>query len=134
MGVGAGGWVFSGQWKFFPAVPCGVVMIALAAACGLAGASSLGRNLTPFPKPRQETRLVQSGIYRWMRHPLYTAVVSAAVGWVLVRQSVPALLATAALGLFFDAKARREEKWLREKFPEYSDYSRRVRRFVPFVY
>ena len=41
-----------------------------------------------------------------------------------------------ALGLmpFFDAKARREEKWLREKFSEYGEYESRVKRFIPRIY
>ena len=40
----------------------------------------------------------------------------------------------ALLFLLFDAKARREEAWLVEKFPSYAEYRRRVRKLVPFVY
>ncbi len=78
--------------------------------------------------------LVQHGIYARLRHPLYTAVFCAVLGWSLVWQSWPALAFSLALGVFFDAKARREESWLREKFPEYPDYERRVRRFIPWIY
>jgi protein-S-isoprenylcysteine O-methyltransferase Ste14 len=41
-----------------------------------------------------------------------------------------------ALGLlpFLDAKARREEEWLRERFPEYRGYEASVKRFVPGIY
>jgi protein-S-isoprenylcysteine O-methyltransferase Ste14 len=39
-----------------------------------------------------------------------------------------------ALAPLFDAKARREERWLRQKFPEYAGYERRVWRFVPWIY
>ena len=46
----------------------------------------------------------------------------------------PALLVAAMLIPFFHAKARREERWLREKFPEYAEYERRVRRFIPWIY
>jgi protein-S-isoprenylcysteine O-methyltransferase Ste14 len=56
------------------------------------------------------------------------------VGWALVWQSWPALLATLALAPFFDAKARREECWLRQQFPEYASYEQRVRRFIPWIY
>lgn len=113
---------------------CGALFLLLSAACGLAGAVSLGRNLTPFPKPSGRTRLVQTGIYRLMRHPLYTAVFCGSVGWALLSGSWLALLAALGLGPLFDAKARREERWLRQQFPEYSSYERRVRRFVPWVY
>jgi protein-S-isoprenylcysteine O-methyltransferase Ste14 len=39
----------------------------------------------------------------------------------------------ALLSVLFDAKARREERWLVEKFPSHADYQRRVRTLVPFV-
>jgi protein-S-isoprenylcysteine O-methyltransferase Ste14 len=35
---------------------------------------------------------------------------------------------------FFDLKARREERWLRERFADYDDYARRVKRFIPGFY
>lgn len=112
----------------------GLVFLVASAVCALAGLLALGRNLTPFPKPSASTQLVQHGIYNLIRHPLYTAVFCAAVGWSLVWQSWPALAASLALGVFFDAKARHEEGWLRQQFPEYAGYERRVRRFIPWIY
>jgi protein-S-isoprenylcysteine O-methyltransferase Ste14 len=112
----------------------GVFLLAVGALCGLVGAVALGRGLTPLPKPSDETRLVEHGIYRFVRHPLYTSVMAASLGWALVWRSWPAGLAALTLIPFLDAKARREERWLRAKFPGYSDYARRVRRFVPGIY
>ncbi len=112
----------------------GVFLLIIAAACGLAGSLALGRNLTPFPKPQVGAGFVTHGIYNLMRHPLYTAVLSAAMGWSLTRQSWIALAASALLGLFLDAKARREEHWLRQQFPGYAQYQRSVRRFIPWLY
>jgi protein-S-isoprenylcysteine O-methyltransferase Ste14 len=122
------------QWQCFPVTLAGLGLFGVAAGCGFAGAISLGRNLTPFPKPPAGARLVQTGIYRLIRHPLYTAVFCGSVGWSLAWQSWPALLAALALAPLFDAKARREERWLRQQFPEYAAYERRVRRFVPWIY
>lgn len=113
---------------------CGVILCALGGVCGIAGAVVLGKSLTPLPRPGQQSRLVRHGIYGLMRHPLYTSVLLVALGWALIWGSGPALLAALALGPFFEAKARREERWLREQFPEYADYARRVRRFIPWVY
>jgi len=112
----------------------GLFLLLVSAFCALAGVVALGRNLTPFPKPLAKAQLVQRGIYRWLRHPLYTAVMCGAAGWSLLRQSWPALVVSLGLVVFLDAKARREERWLRQQFPEYADYARRVRRFVPWVY
>jgi protein-S-isoprenylcysteine O-methyltransferase Ste14 len=130
----AGGILFHSQWHSLPLMLCGVILLLIASGCGLAGTISLGRNLTPFPKPSASGSLVQTGIYGFIRHPLYTAVFCGLVGWALVWQSWPALLAGLVLAPFFDAKARREERWLRQQFPEYAGYEQQVRRFIPWIY
>ena len=112
----------------------GLVLFTVSAICGIAGLLALGRNLTPFPKPSATTRFVRRGIYGLIRHPLYTSVFCAAVGWSLVRHSWPALIVSLAMGIFLDAKARHEERWLREQFPDYTGYEQRVRRFIPWIY
>ena len=132
--VVVGGIFCRGQWHGHLITLSGAFLLLIAAGCGLAGTASLGRNLTPFPKPSASSTLVQTGIYSFIRHPLYTAVFCGSIGWALVWRSWPALLAALALGPFFDAKARREERWLRQKFAEYSDYEKKVRRFVPWIY
>lgn len=128
------GVAFPGDWSNRSMTWAGFVAFALGGICGIAGVWVLGGNRTPFPKPRPASLLVQRGIYSLMRHPLYTSVVLASMGWALIWQSLPALIAALASGSFFDAKARREERWLAAQFPEYADYSRRVRRFIPWVY
>jgi len=110
----------------------GAALLLIGMAVSLAGAMALGRNLTPFPKPAAQARLVRHGIYAKIRHPLYTSVILGAIGWALIWESWPALTVAAALIPFFHAKTRHEERWLREKFPEYADYERRVPRFIPW--
>lgn len=130
----AGGILCRNQWQSLAPTICGTLLLLIGAGCGLAGTVSLGGSLTPFPRPSASSRLVRTGIYGLMRHPLYTAVFCGSVGWALMWRSWPALLAALALAPFFDAKARREERWLRQQFPEYAEYERRVRRFVPWLY
>jgi protein-S-isoprenylcysteine O-methyltransferase Ste14 len=130
----AGGILCRNQWQSLALPLCGAFLLLVSAGFGWAGTVSLGRNLTPFPKPSASTRLVQTGIYGLIRHPLYTAVFCGSVGWALVWRSWPALLAALALAPLFDAKARVEERWLRQQFPEYAGYEQRVRRFVPWIY
>jgi protein-S-isoprenylcysteine O-methyltransferase Ste14 len=132
--VVAGGLLCRNQWQSLVLTLCGALLLMIATGCGVAGTVSLGRNLTPFPKPSASTELVQTGIYGLMRHPLYTAVFCGAVGWALVWRSWLALVAALALGPLFDAKARVEERWLRQQFSEYAGYEQRVPRFVPWIY
>jgi protein-S-isoprenylcysteine O-methyltransferase Ste14 len=112
-------------------VALGGLLCALGAVFGVAGARALGRSRTPFPKPRDDARLVRDGIYARVRHPLYTSVMLLSLGWALCWQSAAALALALAQIPFFIAKAHREERWLRERFPDYADYARRVPRFLP---
>lgn len=120
-----------GPWRAGWLVAVGGVAFIVGALLGVAGARALGRFRTPFPKPRENARLVQHGIYARVRHPLYTSVMLLSLGWALCWQSVVALLLALAQIPFFIAKARREERWLRERFPDYEEYARRVPAFWP---
>ena len=98
------------------------------------GSVALGRNLSPFPKPKEKGTLVENGIFSVVRHPIYSGLSLAAFGWSLIWNSIAALVATLLLLAFFDIKARREERWLEEKFPGYAAYKSRVKKLIPFVY
>jgi protein-S-isoprenylcysteine O-methyltransferase Ste14 len=125
---------WSANWKNTPIRALGWLFIAAGAFCGLCGVRALGRNLTPFTKPSAKAALVTTGIYGWMRHPLYTAVGSGVIGWALVRESVPALLCAGLLLALLDRKARREEAHLISIFAEYEGYAKRVKAFIPWLY
>ena len=94
----------------------------------------LGRNLTPLPHPRDDGQLVQTGIYKFVRHPLYSGVIYLALAYASWQMSWLHLLGAIALLIFFDAKARKEEAWLTEKFPEYANYSLAVKKLIPWIY
>ncbi len=100
----------------------------------VAGLVALGPALTPFPHPLEGTQLVRRGVYRLLRHPVYTGLLVGALGWALAWLSLPGVAYSALLAAFFDQKARREERWLRSQFPEYAAYERQVRRFIPGIY
>lgn len=122
---------FPGDWTRPWIGVFGAVLFALGGAFGVAGVRVLGRNRTPFPQPRDGSELVQHGIYARVRHPLYTSVMLASVGWALIWQSVASFLTACTLVPFLHAKARHEERELCERFPRYREYARRVPRFLP---
>jgi protein-S-isoprenylcysteine O-methyltransferase Ste14 len=111
-------------------------VLAILAGIGVIVAAfvSLGASLTPYPRPRADARLVTRGIYKFMRHPIYSGLIVGAFGWALVWLSLWGLFGAGLVALLFDRKAAREEHWLIERYPEYAAYMRRVRRFVPGVY
>jgi protein-S-isoprenylcysteine O-methyltransferase Ste14 len=120
-----------------PRIPNGTIgraLLVISGVIALVGFLNLGRNLSPHPKPGPRTTLIQHGIYAWIRHPLYTSLMIGAFGWALLWQNASTLVAAIVLVMVLDAKARVEEHWLRQRFPTYPDYERRVRRFIPWIY
>lgn len=102
----------------------------------LAGLGLLGirDSLTAVPRPVDGGRLIEHGVYRVVRHPIYAGIIIAAVGWAVAAASPAALLVAAGMGVFFDLKTRLEEAWLLEAYPAYAGYQRRVRKLIPFLY
>src|SRR6266566_960876 len=112
----------------------GLLIAVAGALLVVLGLLSLGRSFTPLPRPRARTRLRQTGIFRLVRHPIYGGAILIGLGWSLADAPL-GLVPTALLALLIDLKARREETWLTERFPEYALYRARTpRRFVPGLY
>jgi protein-S-isoprenylcysteine O-methyltransferase Ste14 len=79
--------------------------------------------------------LVTSGVYRWVRHPLYASGVLAAWGAFFKGASWTSAALARAATLLFAATARAEEDEDAEKFGvAYAEYVRRTWRFIPFVF
>jgi protein-S-isoprenylcysteine O-methyltransferase Ste14 len=106
----------------------------LGAVIALIAAINLGKNLTPLPKPKDDAELVQTGLYRLVRHPIYFGVIVLSLGWGLIQQTTLVWLYVVIIIIFFDIKSRKEERWLVERFSTYADYQGRVRKLIPWVY
>jgi protein-S-isoprenylcysteine O-methyltransferase Ste14 len=127
----------SGTGHFVPAEPfqfVGALVTGLGAALIVWGFISLGDALTAFPRPLEEAVLHRQGAFRLMRHPIYTGVILASLGWTWWWLSAIGVLPVLVLAIFFDRKAAYEETWLRKKYRGYGDYARRVKKFIPGVY
>ena len=98
------------------------------------GVRGLGASLTPLPRPRDDAEMVDSGVYARIRHPIYGGLILAALGWAILTRSLPAIGIALLLAIFLDAKARREERWLLERYDAYPAYRRRTKRFLPGIY
>lgn len=124
-----------------PGWPAPTVFRILGASAVLGGiavlgssAVSLGKSLTPFPRPLPSAQLVTSGAYRVVRHPMYFGLLLAALGISLLTLSPLRIALTLLLGVFFDRKATREERWLLERYPDYPAYQAEVRKLLPYLY
>lgn len=125
-----GGGRWDGSWSWFVGIP----LFLLGGWTGLRGKSDLGRQRITHPEPVSGGSLVTTGIYSRMRHPLYASLILLGVGWAVLWNSWPALALALVQGVFLDAKARCEERYLLKRFAGYAAYSRRVKRWIPGVY
>jgi protein-S-isoprenylcysteine O-methyltransferase Ste14 len=113
---------------------CGIAIGLLATVIMVIAVINLGKNLTPLPCPKDNAILIQNGLYQFVRHPIYFGVLLAALAWLLIFSGLYVLAYAIALFFLFDIKARREEVWLVERFPDYRDYQRRVKKLIPAIY
>jgi protein-S-isoprenylcysteine O-methyltransferase Ste14 len=112
----------------------GAVVILGGGLLGTLGIIGLGKNLTPFPRPKEGGHLVTTGVYGLVRHPIYTGIIFGSLGWALLTNTLLGVGFVVVLFLFFDLKSRREERWLIEAYPDYPTYQKRVKKLVPFLY
>src|SRR5512141_494200 len=101
----AAGVAGSGAWRYelrsVTTVIGGILVIA-GGFLGLRGILDLRANLTALPPPVTGGRLVASGVYGIVRHPIYVGVILGAFGWGFFAASPAALIVAAVIALFFD--------------------------------
>ena len=125
------------QWEFLPqkqiiqASPffyfLGILIIIIAFIIMLISIKDLGRNLSPFPRPVNNSNLVTTGIYRFTRHPMYYSLIFISIGFFIIKLSIYYLFLTISLALIIKFKISLEEKYLMNKFKNYLLYKNQVR-------
>lgn len=90
-------------------------------------------NFNIRPDPKEGGALVTAGPYRWIRHPMYLAVLVTMAAFVASGDAAQALL-WLLLAAVLAAKAVREERGLVLVHPGYAAYRERTRAILPFVF
>ncbi len=117
-------------WAVHPAL--GLALIVGAGVIGCLGAVGLRSNLRIHPAPNPMGRLRTSGIYRWVRHPMYTAVLLGCLGAVLLQGRLLGVLTLLGLVLVLLIKGRFEDRLLQEQYGwQYAVYIQRTPAVVP---
>ncbi len=132
-------WIIQPAWLSWSCLPLpdwlrwvGGVMGAIAVWLGYLAHRTLGTNYTATLKRMEEQRLVIQGIYRWIRHPMYTSFFAVlAADFLLTANWLVGLLGV-VYSLVIVERAGYEERILIESFgEEYRQYMRRTGRFFP---
>jgi protein-S-isoprenylcysteine O-methyltransferase Ste14 len=111
----------------------GAVLFAAGIALAVWARLHLGRNWGMPTTQRAEPELVTSGPYRFVRHPIYTALLTAVLGTALVNNLL-GLIVVAALAGYFYYCGTVEERNLTATFPTaYPEYRTRTKMLIPFL-
>ena len=135
-------WVVSSAFRFaeYPLrsgpLVAGVLCLAIGLWLFFRSHADLGTNWSVTLELRQEHRLITHGVYRTIRHPMYTALLLYSVGHALVIPNwVAGFSNLTAFTLLLGLRLRAEEKMMAEEFgDEYAAYSARTKRLVPGVW
>ena len=125
------------KWEFIPEKQIiqvtpfsnflGFLIIIIAFIILLVAIKDLGRNLSPFPRPINNSNLVTKGIYRFMRHPMYYSLIFISFGVFITKLSIYYLFLSTSLILIIKFKIDLEEKYLKNKFKNYLFYKNEVK-------
>jgi protein-S-isoprenylcysteine O-methyltransferase Ste14 len=109
----------------------GVLFIAPGIIILFFSIKQLGGSLTANPVPRERGKLIETGLYKYVRHPIYTGLLLATLGSCVQSMAVVKFFFWFLLLALLIYKARFEEKLLAAKYSTYTDYMKRTGRFVP---
>ena len=125
------------QWEFIPqkqiiqvstlSYLMGFLIIIIAFIILLIAIKDLGRNLSPFPRPINNSNLVTTGIYRFTRHPMYYSLICISFGVFITKLTIYYLFLLISLGLIIKFKIALEEQYLKNKFKNYLFYKNEVK-------
>ena len=125
------------QWEFIPqkqiievstlSYLVGFLIIIIALIILLVAIKDLGRNLSPFPRPINNSNLVTTGVYRFTRHPMYYSLIFISFGFFIIKLSIYYLFLSISLGLIIKFKIALEEQYLNNKFKNYLLYKNEVK-------
>ena len=125
------------QWEFIPQKQIiqvspfcyllGFLIVIISSIILLVAIKDLGRNLSPFPRPINNSNLVTTGIYRFIRHPMYYSLIFISFGVFITKLSIYYLFLSISLGLIIKFKIDLEEQYLNNKFKNYLLYKNEVK-------
>lgn len=90
--------------------------------------------LNILPDPHTNAILISNGPYRFIRHPMYTAILLGSSGLLFSQFTWFRLLIVVALAIVLVVKLTWEEKMLSHKFENYKQYRKQTYRLIPFIY
>jgi protein-S-isoprenylcysteine O-methyltransferase Ste14 len=111
----------------------GTVLICVGMVSYILSHFYLRRNWSLSASIKEGHKLISSGSYKLVRHPMYSAMTLVVFGSGLLIANYLILLSTPVIFIIYYIRARKEETLLREEFPEYNQYIRRTKMLIPGI-
>jgi protein-S-isoprenylcysteine O-methyltransferase Ste14 len=112
----------------------GTLAIVSGCVMNILGRFNLGSNWANHIKIYEEHTLVQKGMYKVVRHPLYASIMLMFYGACLVYRNLLCFFAVTFIFIpFMYYRAKQEETLLIQTFSEYNDYKKRTGMFFPKI-
>lgn len=110
-------------------------ILILGAFIGLWGLFSFHlKSFSIFPTPTENNKLTTRGIYKFIRHPMYTGLLIIGFSLMISSLSTLTIIIYIFLIAILDLKASLEERMLIRIHKDYKDYIKNTRRFIPYLY
>jgi protein-S-isoprenylcysteine O-methyltransferase Ste14 len=111
----------------------GLITAAIGLVVVFIAVIQLNKNLTPFPTPKEGGELITTGLYKFIRHPIYTGIILTVYGYSLYMESVWKFFISTNLLVLFHYKSKYEEGLLLRQYEAYKNYIKITGRFFPFL-
>lgn len=112
----------------------GLSLCVLGAAIACSARYTLGKNWSGAVQLKENHELIERGLYRYVRHPIYTGLLLLFLGNAIMVGDWRGLLAVAIVFVSFWRKLRLEELWLTQHFgARYTEYASRTKALLPGV-
>ncbi|MGB6602831.1 MAG: isoprenylcysteine carboxylmethyltransferase family protein [Steroidobacteraceae bacterium] len=128
-------WLSMRLWPHSPVPPrIGLDLVLAGLAFSVWARVHLGRNWSGIVTVKEQHELIRTGPYALVRHPIYTGIITAALGTAVVSATVRAAIGVLIIAAALVVKLRVEERFMRETFADqYARYCEEVPALVPFT-
>lgn len=112
----------------------GIALTVLGLGIAIAARRTLAGNWSAAVEIKEGHALVRGGVYRYVRHPIYSGILLALLGSAIVLDRQRALLGFVLIVASLWIKSRHEENRLRQVLPGYDAYARETAALIPFLF
>lgn len=128
--------IFRATTVLFPPVqPFGIVLTIIGLVIAIVARKTLADNWSADVELKKDHKLITEGVYKYVRHPIYTGIILMGIGTILVMQTIYSIIFYLAMIIFLTYKLKKEEKLLLQHFPnDYPGYMKKTKALIPFIY